>query len=305
MKLYYKYSDFLLRKYGVKTYKLTVNLPVTCPNRDGTKGTGGCTFCAPVGAGFECEPSHMPVREQIAVSREKILRKHKAEKFIAYFQNFSNTYLPIELFKRYVDEAADTDVCEIAVSTRPDVVPDEHILYLKDVYERTGKNITLELGLQTANDRTLRRINRGHGLAEYMDAALRLKRLFPEAELCTHVILNLPGDDMADTIETARIMNVAATDHVKLHALYLVENTVMAEQYLRGEFSITPVEEYMERVVTFLEHLSPHIALQRLIGRAPRESSVFTNWNMSWHRIINDIEALMTEQGRYQGRLFK
>ena len=303
--MYYKYSDFLVNKYGAKTYKLTVNLPVTCPNRNGTKGKGGCSFCSPVGAGFECEPNHIPVAEQIAISKEKILKRHKAEKFIAYFQNFSNTYLPLEQFKAYVDAAAETDVCEIAVSTRPDVIPDSHILYLKELSERTGKNITVELGLQTSNDETLLRINRGHSVADYIEAAQRLKRLFPKAELCSHVILNLPGDDMDDTIRTAKLMNRVSSDHVKLHALYLVEGTRMAEEYRRGEFEIIPVDEYIERVICFLEHLSPDTAIQRLIGRAPQEGSVFMNWNMSWHRIINDIEKKMADEKRFQGRLYQ
>lgn len=299
--LYYKYSDFLLKKYGAKTYKLSVNLPVSCPNRDGVLARGGCSFCAPEGAGFECEPAYISVPEQIRISKEKILKKHKAEKFIAYFQNYSNTYMPYDKFQQYMWQAANTEVCELAVSTRPDVLTDRHILFLKETAETYNKEITVELGLQTANYHTLLNVNRGHTLAEYIDAAKRLKKLFPAAMLCTHVIINLPGDDIIDNIETAKIISVMETDFVKLHALYLVENTAMAEEYKQGKFEIISAEEYIERSICFLEHISPNIAVQRLIGRAPQAQSVFMNWNMSWHRIVNEIEAKMQAEGRHQG----
>ncbi len=299
---YNKYSDYIKNKYGVKAYKLPVNIAVTCPNRDGNISFGGCSYCGDIGVGFECMPETSSVREQLFSSREHIKRRYKAEKFIAYFQNFSNTYLPIQMFKSYITQAAECDVCEIAVSTRPDCVSDEHIQFLKNISSKFNIDITVELGLQTANYHTLNKINRGHTLAEYIDACFRIKKA--GLDLCTHVILNLPYDSLTDAVETSKIISTVGSDYVKLHALYLMEGTKLASQYLNGEFCMITPDEYIERVITFLEYLSSEVVVQRLIGRAPAEGAVFVNWGMSWRKIQNNIEDVMQKTNRHQGSRF-
>lgn len=302
MKIYYKYSDYLKNKYGKKVYKLPVNIPVTCPNRDGNISFGGCTYCCEQGAGFECLSGSLPVKEQLKINMQYIKKKYKAEKFIAYFQNYSNTYMPIKKFIEYINSSLIDDIVEISISTRPDCINDDYLEFLKDFKTENNINITIELGLQSANYHTLEKINRGHGLAEYIDSCYRIKHF--GLDLCTHVILNLPWDNIKDVIETSKIISSLKNNHVKMHALYIMKNTKMAEQYEKNEFEIISYKEYIQRVITFLQYLSPEISIQRIIGRAPEKDSVFVNWNMSWRKILNETENIMENNNIYQGMNF-
>ncbi|SCY27318.1 TIGR01212 family radical SAM protein [Alkaliphilus peptidifermentans] len=297
---YKTYSEYLKEKYKEKVYKLPVNLPITCPNRDGKLGEGGCIFCADVGAGFESLSNTVSVKEQLLQNMSYIKKKYKAEKFIAYFQNFSNTYLDTKQFASYMEDAVIDDVVEICVSTRPDCITVEHLKVLKQIKLKHGLEISIELGLQTVNYHTLKKINRGHTLAEFIDAVTAIKSF--GFEICAHLILNLPWDNIEDVIENAKIVSALRVDQVKLHALYIIENTILGEMYKTGEIKITPVEEYKERVITFLEFLYPNIVVQRLIGRAPEENALFVNWNMSWWKIRDEIHGEMINENRYQGK---
>ena len=299
--LYNVYSDYLKKKYGTKVYKLPVGLPVTCPNRDGQCGAGGCTFCGEIGAGYENLPAEMTVAEQIKVNMAHIAPKYKAEKFIAYFQNFSNTYLEIDKLKSYLEEACQKDVVAIALATRPDCVNEEYLKMLQKLKKEKNIDIIIELGLQTVNYHSLRKVNRGHSLAEFIDAVLRIKQY--QLEVCVHLILNFPWDDLNDVIENAKILSSLKVDQVKLHALYIVKNTKMAEQYVNGELTLIDKDEYKERVITFLEYLAKDIVVQRLIGRAPESNTLFSNWKTGWWKIRDDITKTMQERGCYQGRL--
>ncbi len=298
--LYRTYSQYLTERYGEKVYKLPVNLPITCPNRDGKLSTGGCTFCAEGGTVFENLPDFGSVKQQISGIKKQIREKYKANKYIAYFQNFSNTYMPIDVFKGYIEDAVMRDIVEIAISTRPDCIKEEYLEFLADLRHREGVEISLELGLQTVNYHTLNKINRGHTLGEFIDAVLNIKK--HGFKICAHLILNLPWDDMDDVIENAKVISALNIEQVKLHALYIMENTVMGEQYKAGEIKLISVEEYKERVITFLEYLYPNIVMQRLIGRAPKKNSLFVNWNMSWWKIRDEIHKQMNDEGRYQGK---
>lgn len=299
--LYNVYSDYLKKKYGTKVCKLPVGLPVTCPNRDGQCGAGGCTFCGEIGAGYENLPAEMTVAEQIKVNMAHIAPKYKAEKFIAYFQNFSNTYLEIDKLKSYLEEACQKDVVAIALATRPDCVNEEYLKMLQKFKKEKNIDIIIELGLQTVNYHSLRKVNRGHSLAEFIDAVLRIKQY--QIEVCVHLILNFPWDDLNDVIENAKILSSLKVDQVKLHALYIVKNTKMAEQYVNGELTLIDKDEYKERVITFLEYLAKDIVVQRLIGRAPESNTLFSNWKTGWWKIRDDITKTMQERGCYQGRL--
>ena len=299
--LYNVYSDYLKKKYGTKVYKLPVGLPVTCPNRDGQCGAGGCTFCGEIGAGYENLPAEMTVAEQIKVNMAHIAPKYKAEKFIAYFQNFSNTYLEIDKLKSYLEEACQKDVVAIALATRPDCVNEEYLKMLQKFKKEKNIDIIIELGLQTVNYHSLRKVNRGHSLAEFIDAVLRIKQY--QLEVCVHLILNFPWDDLNDVIENSKILSSLKVDQVKLHALYIVKNTKMAEQYVNGELTLIDKDEYKERVITFLEYLAKDIVVQRLIGRAPESNTLFSNWKTGWWKIRDDITKTMQERGCYQGRL--
>lgn len=294
------YSDFLRRRYGEKVYKLPVSLPVTCPNRDGTCGTGGCIFCGAIGAGYENLPDTLTVQEQIAVNRLHIQAKYKAAKFIAYLQNFSNTYLPPEEFARQVEAACQPDVVAVAVATRPDCVHDRYLEILSDLRRRRGVDVVLELGLQTVNYHTLAWINRGHGLAEFIDATNRATR--QGIEVCAHMILNLPGDEMADVVEGAKVLSALGVQQAKLHALYVVKDTRLARMYEAGEVVLGTCDDYVDRAVGFLEYLSPEITIQRLIGRAPEANTLFTNWSKGWWRIREAIETSLETMDSWQGK---
>ncbi len=300
--IYYAFSDYLKQRYGEKVYKLPIGLPLTCPNRDGSCGKFGCTFCGSIGAGYENLPPELSITEQIRMNKEHIVPKYKAKKFIPYFQNFSNTYMPLAQFKAYVNEAANAeDVVAIYIATRPDCVSDEYLEILQKTAKEKQIDICVELGLQTINYKTLEKINRGHGLAEYIDAVLRIKKYGLIS--CTHVIMDLPWDDDKDLIETARVISALGVEQVKLHALYIVKNTKMAQQYANGEIEIISCEHYKQRVIDFLENLSPNIVLQRIIGRAPKEATLFSNWQTGWWKIRDEIVKYMEENNRYQGRL--
>lgn len=296
---YNTYSDYLKQKYGEKVYKLPISIPVTCPNRDGTCGTDGCVFCGEIGAGYENLPASMTVKQQIAANKQHIIPKYKANKFIPYFQNFSNTYLPLERLEKYLQEACEKDIVGIALATRPDCINDEYLELFSEIRRTKGVDIFIELGLQTVNYHTLHKINRGHSLAEYIDAAIRLKKY--KFELCTHLILNLPWDDMTDVVENAKLLSAVGSEQVKLHALYIVKETKMAEWFQQGMELIT-MEEYVERVVTFLEYLQPDTVIQRLIGRAPAANTLFSNWQTGWWKIRDKIEAELIARDTWQGK---
>ena len=300
--VYNTFSDYLKKRYGEKVYKLPVGLPVSCPNRDGTCGTRGCTFCGEIGAGYENLPAEMSVSEQLAANKAHIIPKYKAKKFIPYLQNFSNTYLPPEQLRAYVEEAcAAEDIVAVYIATRPDCISDEYLALLADIRDRYGVDICVELGLQSVNYHSLQKINRGHTLGEFLDAVLRIRAYGLQS--CAHLILNLPWDDMTDVIEAAKVLSALQVDQVKLHALYIVKGTKMAEQYEAGELQLISCAEYQQRVIAFLEHLAPDIVLQRLIGRAPEANTLFSNWHTGWWKIRDTITKTMEESGQYQGRL--
>ena len=300
-KRYRVISKFYKEKYGEKVYKLPVALPLTCPNRDGSAGVGGCVFCGEIGAGYENRPAWMTVGQQLEENIAHIGPKYKANKFIPYYQNFSNTYLPLEDFKAYMEAGCLDSVVGLAIATRPDCISDAYLDILKEIEINYGKDIYIELGLQTVNYKTLEKINRGHTMAELIDAVLRIKRY--GFNVTVHMILNLPWDTMEDTIEGAKTLSALGVDQVKLHALYLVKNTLMAKWYQEGQFQLISAEEYVDRVIAFLRYLHPDIVLQRLVGRAPEDNTIFTNWSMGWWRVQDLIDQKMTDNDWHQGDL--
>ncbi|SJZ38398.1 hypothetical protein SAMN05660900_00150 [Megasphaera cerevisiae DSM 20462] len=297
---YNVYSSYLKQTYGEKVYKLPISIPDTCPNRDGTLGTYGCAFCGTIGAGYENLPASLTVDQQIEANIAHIGPKYKARKFIAYFQNFTNTYIRPDVFRQYLKTACQPDIVGIAIATRPDCIHPVYLDIMAEIREEYGVDILVELGLQTVNYKTLQKINRGHTLAEYIDAMMMLRAyLFRN---CTHVILDLPWDTMEDVVETAKVISALPTHEIKLHALYIIKNTVMAKWYHAGDISLIPVEEYVNRVVTFLEYTRSDIVFQRLIGRAPKEATEFANWGMGWWKIRDMIDAELQRRDTFQGK---
>ena len=297
--MYYQYSDYLKNKYHEKVYKLPVNLPVTCPNR--LNGLSGCDFCAEKGTGFEALNCTMSVTEQLDMTRKKIEQKYHAHKFIAYFQNYTNTFLPLEQFELFIREGAIfPDIVEISISTRPDCIRPDYLDILDKIRQEYHVEITLELGLQTVNYHTLETIHRGHTLAEFIDAMWMI-RDYP-FETCAHVILNLPGDTLIDSIETAKILSALRISTVKLHSLYIAKNTRLCEAYENGTITLCSKDEYIRRAIAFLEYLDPGIAVERLFSRIPEKDAVFSNWGTSWWKLKDELLNKMREQSSYQGK---
>lgn len=296
---YRKLSDYLKEKYGERVQRIVIHGGFTCPNRDGRKGWGGCIYCDATGSGFTTEAS-LPIREQVLKMKERYEKKG-IRKFIAYFQAFSNTYdSPENLKKKYEEALVDDSIVQLSVSTRPDLVPEKVLDVLEEFKGRV--DVSVELGLQTASYKTLRLINRGHTLAEFVDAAVRVKRR--GFELVVHVILNLPWDDALDVIETAKLLSALSVDGVKIHSLYVVEGTELARMYRSGEIRICSLEEYVDRVVTFLEYLSPNVVIHRLVADPPREGTIFGNWGKSKLELVNTIEKELERRNTYQGKKF-
>ena len=300
-RLYYAYSDYLKNKYGEKVYKLPVNLPVSCPNR--INGKRGCSFCAECGTGFEAFDNQMSVVQQLERTKTHIEQKYHAHKFIAYFQNYTNTFLPVEKFREYLLEAVTvSDIVEIAISTRPDCISPEYLVTLEEIIKQYSKEITIELGLQTTNYHTLKDIDRGHSLAEFIDAVLMIQKF--GFEICTHVILNLPGDNIDDTIETAKILSALQIPVVKIHSLYIAKNTRLCEAYENGTITLCSKDEYIDRLIQFLEHLHPDMIVERLFSRVPEKDAVFSNWGNSWWKLKDEVTERMNSGGHYQGRSY-
>jgi radical SAM protein (TIGR01212 family) len=241
------------------------------------------------------------VKEQLDKNKAFFTKRFNAHKFIAYFQAFTNTYLPLERFKENIWAASELeDLVGISISTRPDCVGEDHLLFLQKVAEEKQLDVNIELGLQTVNYHTLKKINRGHTLAEFIESVLRIKKY--GFETCAHIILNLPWDNEIDVIENAKILSALEIDYVKLHSLYIVKDTTLGQMYLNGEVDLISLEQYVDRVIIFLENLRPETVIQRLVGKGPQGNLLFCNWDTSWWRIKNIIEEKMKERGSFQGK---
>jgi uncharacterized protein len=300
-RIYYPYSQYLIQKHGEKVYKLPINLPITCPNRI---DSSGCNFCSDKGTGFEALENTKTVTTQLLENKSYISKRYKAKKFIAYFQNYTNTFMPLDVFERYMNEAALVeDIVEIAISTRPDCIKNDYLTILQMVEKKYNIQVSIELGLQTVNYHTLDKINRGHGLAEFIDAVLQIRPY--GFEICTHVILNLPYDDNRDVLEMSKIISALPIQAVKVHSLYIPKDTILCEEYEKGLIKLCSKEEYLEKLIIFIEHLRPDIVVERLFSRIPDEDSVFSNWGTSWWKLQDEFIALMKEKNSYQGKAFQ
>jgi radical SAM protein (TIGR01212 family) len=298
--LYYKFSDYLVKTYCEKVYKIPVNIPVTCPNRDGAISNEGCVFCGDEGAGFETLSPDIPVQEQLRRNISYISEKYHAKKYIAYFQNYTSTYCSVEQFHEYLQQAVIDDVVALYISTRPDCLGNEYLEIMSEIKNSRNVDVVIEIGLQSANYNTLLKLNRGHGLADFIDSVLRAKTY--GLKTCAHMITDIPMDSICDIIESARILSAVGVDQVKCHSLYILKGTTLGQWYSKGLFKPLDESDFIERTITFLEYLSNRIVVQRLIGRAPEDRRLFCNWSTSWWKIVEKIEEKMKQENRFQGK---
>lgn len=297
---YYSYSQKLKDKYGEKVYKIPVDIGASCPNRDGKISTGGCIFCSPKGTGFESLCAKISPEEQLEKNIKYIGEKYKAKKFIAYLQNYTNTYMSPEKLKNILIRLCRDDVVEIAISTRPDCTDNDILDAIDFVKKEYGKNITIELGLQSIKDSTLKKINRGHTVEDFYESVKRIKKY--GFEVCTHIILNLPWDNDEDLIYCARELSKLKIDNVKIHSLYIVRDTVLGDMYENGELSLISKDEYIKRLGLFIENLSSSIAIERFFARAPKEDTLFCNFGCSWRKLKIEFDEYIKINEIYQGK---
>ena len=296
---YYSISQYYKDTYGEKVYKLPVKLSLTCPNRDGAKCYGGCIFCGETGGSFENLPSYLSVDAQLSQNKDYIGKRYKANKFIAYFQNFTNTYMSLDEFKEIIRACEKDYIVGVSISTRSDSITEDKLIFLKNWSKEFDKDIIFELGLQTANYKTLDILNRGETLADFIEACNLINKY--GFRICTHVILSLPWDDIRDVRETASIINALNVKEIKIHSLFVIKGTKLYEMYQNNEFIMPTKEEYIENVIEFLRFIKADVAVQRLVGRAPEEKTAFCNWDTSWWLIRDEIIEKMNRNGFVQG----
>lgn len=294
----HSYGQYLRRRFGCRVSKVNVDAGFTCPNRDGSKGTGGCIYCNNVSFSPRDTQSAIPLKEQLAAGMAYHRTRLGSEKFIVYFQKYTNTYASVDvladLYRRALDHP---DVIGISVGTRPDALSAEALELLAEV-ARTHY-VCLELGLQSMDDAILSRINRGHTLDEFLGTVQRASG--HGFDICAHLIYGFPGELRSDFLKTAALIASLPIDSIKLHQLHAVEGTELAEMYRRGEFVPLSLEEYVSTAVDFLERLPARVSIQRLYGSAPLAISVAPCWglknNQMWFAVINELRKRGTWQG--------
>lgn len=300
-KRYHTFADELKLKFGCRVHRISIDAGFSCPNRDGNISSKGCSYCGVEGSGAHGIARELSIAEQLNHGKEIMIRKYKARKFLAYFQAFTNTYAPPERIRTLYDEAlAVPDIVGLIVGTRPDCLPQAVIELLCEYDKRTY--FWLEIGLQSGQDRTLKRLNRGHDVKSFIAAVQQVKK--HDIRVCAHVILGLPEESKEEMLSMVHLLNGLEIDGVKLHLLHVLTGTRLAEEYERDEFRILERDEYVELVCDFLERLRPDILIHRLTGDGHRDSLLAPLWSLAKFEVLNAIDNELSRRGSRQGILF-
>ena len=295
--LYNYFSRYLKEKYGARVGKICIDGGFGCPNRDGTAGVGGCIYCGERGAG-----EHIDSAKSITLQVEEALaRDSRTERFIAYFQNFTNTYAPVPVLKERYDSALISDkICALAIGTRPDCITKEIAALIASYKDRV--DVWVELGLQTASDVTARVINRGYVTEAYRRAVAILKA--HGIPVVTHMIIGLPGEGEGDIDATVDLINEESWG-VKIHSIYVMEGTELAGMYRRGEYVPPTLEEYVRLCARSLARLRGDIIVHRITGDCPKDMLVAPDWNSDKDKMINLVRKKLESDGLRQGALYE
>lgn len=299
-KRYHTWSQHLKSQFGEKVFKVALDGGFTCPNRDGSISTGGCTFCSESGSGDFAQSHLDPLPVQL---KKGIDLEHKkwpnSRKYLAYFQNFTNTYAPVEVLKnRYEQVLNEEGVVGIMLATRPDCLPPDTIAYLSELNK--SHYLWVELGLQTIHDDTGERINRGYSYNTYLKAVEALRN--HGIRVCTHMINGLPGESRDRMMESMkRVLLDSDIQGIKIHLLHLMQNTALVKDYEAGRLDFLEKDEYVSLVCDQLELIPPEIVIHRLTGDAPRRSLIGPLWSLRKWEVLNSIDAELRCRGSYQG----
>lgn len=286
---YYSFNRYLRERFGCKVYKISINGGFTCPNRDGTLGTGGCIFCSAGGSGDFAESPELSITQQIENGKKRVRKKIKNGKYIAYFQAFTNTYAPAEILRKKFTEAIDhPDIVMISVATRPDCLPDEVIDLLKDLNEI--KPVSVELGLQTIHEKSAEYIRRGYDLSCYDRAVSRLKAA--GLNVVCHIILGLPGESKTDMLQSVDYACKSGIDGIKLQLLHVLRGTDLAKDYEAGKFEALSFEAYLDIIKSCVEIIPKDIVIHRLTGDGAKKDLIAPLWSADKKKVLNAISRL-------------
>lgn len=294
-------NDFLKEKFNEKIYKVSLDGGFTCPNRDGKVSRGGCIFCSENGSGDFTATKLKSIHAQIEEQIDLVSKKYKGDKYIAYFQNFTNTYAEVSYLRKIYEEALSHEkIVGLAIATRPDCLEDDVLELLAELNKKTF--LWVELGLQTVNDDVAKYFNRAYETGIYKEASEKLNKL--NIKFVTHIIIGLPKEEEDDYLKTAIFAQNCGTWGIKLHLMYVVKNTPLEKLYLNGDLKVNTKEEYVEKVVNVLENISSEVVVHRLTGDGDRETLVAPLWSIKKIDVLNSIHKELKRRNTYQGKLY-
>lgn len=300
-KRYHSLNYFLRNKFKEKIYKISLDGGFTCPNRDGKVGIGGCTFCSSKGSGDYAGNRVLSIKNQFDDRKKMMEKKWKEGKYIAYFQAYTNTYAPVdELRRKYEEALAQDDVIALSIGTRPDCIDDDILDLLEEISKKTY--LWVELGLQTINDETGRRFNRGYDLKTFEESLKKLRER--NIEVVVHTIFGLPEETKEDMLKTIDYVAHSGAQGIKFHLLHLMEGTKMVEDYESGKLKFLSQEEYIDLICKSISIIPSDMVVHRLTGDAPRESLIGPMWSLKKWEVLNAIDKALVDNDIWQGKEF-
>ena len=300
MKRFYSVSDFYKNKFGCKVYKISLDAGCTCPNRDGTKSFGGCIFCSGSGSGDFAADKNLSIAEQIIQAKQRVLSKNKDGKFIAYFQNFSNTYgNPSELSQKYNEAIAQEDVVGISIATRPDCLNDEILNEIAELVNKTF--VSIELGFQTSKSESIEYIRRFFSNEEYLLAVKKIKNISEKIHVVTHLIFGLPNESEQDMLNSVKFVVDAKSDGIKIALLHVLEGTDLAIDYKNNVFSCLEMEGYFKILGKALKIIPKDVVIHRLTGDGPKKILIAPLWTAQKKVVYNAMNKYFDKINLLQG----
>lgn len=297
-KRYYTLNCYYKNRYNCKVCKISLNANFSCPNKDGKVGYGGCIFCSKLGSGDFAGDVSLDLVSQFNQVKEVMNKKWPETKYIGYFQANTNTYADVETLKKYYETILNLDnVVGLNIATRPDAISDEVMEYLSDLNKRT--DLTIELGLQSIHNKTLKFINRGHDLNCFIECFNKLKK--NNIKVVVHIINGLPYETKEMMVETVKYLNTLGIDGIKIHMLHILDNTQLKDIYMKEKFHILTKEEYIDIVIEQLENLNENIVIHRITGDPDVKDLIEPKWLIKKFCVLNDIDKEMVKRNTYQG----